>query len=136
MSLALVEILEARRLLSVAPALQSHPPPNILNAIYVGSYIARSGVTGTLSIDITSENKRGKISGTIGIDVLGTPLTFRISGSVNSKWDFSWHGSTGHKSLSATGALNSNLTIMSGKFKYAAKHGSSTGTFEATEVEL
>jgi hypothetical protein len=136
MNRALVETLESRRLMSVTPAMQIHPPAYILGLTYIGSYIAKSGVTGTLSIDITSENKHGKIAGVLGIDVLGTALSFRINGSVNAKWNFSWHGSTGHKSLSASGALNSNLTIMSGKFRYAAKHASSVGTFEATEVPL
>lgn len=135
MNRAVVEILESRRLLSVAPAVHTHPmPPAIDGITYVGSLAAKSGVTGTLSIQITSESKSGKLGGVVAISVAGTPFTLRITGSVNPKWGIIWHGSTGHKNLSATGDLNSDLTAMSGKFKYTARHGSTTGTFDASEV--
>lgn len=139
---AQIEMLESRCLLSAAPvsvtalaaatpaAVHNHPTvPNIVGS-YSGTFASTKGLTGALTISLTSEGTTGKLAGTLTVTGYGT---VNIKGAVNVKGKFSLHGSGLHLSLTLSGAASTDGTTLSGKFNAGAKHGSAHGTFNASK---
>jgi hypothetical protein len=129
---ALIEMLESRRLLSVAPAsaaamrvgapaVHTHPtPPNLLG-VYDGGFTGTSlgfPANGDLEFDFTSESKAGRLSGSAAVPV----VRYAVSGSINVKGKFSLHGSRPNETLKVTGTASTDRTILTGSFIVKLKH--------------